>query len=327
MRSAEAKATLAMNDHPRNPTDPNPPGAVPDLSDPAVVRRVLQKHGAHPQKAFGQYWLEDRKALAQIVAAAELVPGGAALEVGAGMGVLTLALARTVGPAGRVVAVEIEREVLAILREVTAPLGNVEILPQNLLTVEPQALFQGRPYTFVANLPYYLTASALRHFLECAQPPERMVVLVQEEVAERMTAAPGALSLLGVSVQFYGKASLVARVPAASFYPPPKVDSAIARVDLYQQPPPDLAGVSREAFFTVVRAGFSQKRKTLRNALAMGLRQPADAIANWLMAAGIDGPRRAQTLTLEEWGRLALSLPAFPPPALADHRDRTVSAE
>ncbi len=316
-----------MTDYSLNSPAPNQPETTPDLSDPAVVRRLLQRHGAHPQKAFGQYWLEDRKALAQIVAAAELAPGGAALEVGAGMGVLTLALARAVGPAGRVVAVEIEREVLAILREVTMPLGNVEILPQNLLTVEPHALFQGRPYSFVANLPYYLTASALRHFLECAQPPERMVVLVQEEVAERMTAAPGALSLLGVSVQFYGRSSLVARVPAASFYPPPKVDSAIVRVDLYQQAAPGLAGVSREAFFTVVRAGFSQKRKTLRNALAMGLRQPTETIATWLRSAGIDGQRRAQTLTLEEWGRLALSLPAFPLPAPADHRDQTASAE
>jgi 16S rRNA (adenine1518-N6/adenine1519-N6)-dimethyltransferase len=316
-----------MNEHSLNPTGPSQPETLPDLSDPAVVRRLLQKHGARPQKTFGQYWLEDRKALSQIVAAAELAPGGAALEVGAGMGVLTLALARAVGPGGRVVAVEIEREVLGILREVTAPLPQVEILPQNLLTVEPQTLFQGTPYVFVANLPYYLTASALRHFLECAQPPERLVVLVQEEVAERMTAAPGALSLLGVSVQFYGRPRLVARVPAASFYPPPKVDSAIVRVDLYQQPPPGLEAVSREAFFTVVRAGFSQKRKTLRNALAMGLQQPPEAIAQWLLAAGVDGQRRAQTLTLDEWGRLALSLPAFPPPAPANPQDRTASAE
>jgi 16S rRNA (adenine1518-N6/adenine1519-N6)-dimethyltransferase len=279
--------------------------AVPDLSDPAVVRRLLQRHGARPQKTFGQYWLEDRQALERIVAAAELTPGSAALEVGAGMGVLTVALARAVGPGGRVVAVEIERDVLAILREVTAPLGNVEIVPRNLLDIEPRELFQGAPYALVANLPYYITASALRHFLECAQPPRRMVVLVQQEVAERLTAAPGNLSLLGVSVQFYGQTRLIARVPASSFYPPPRVDSAIVRVDVYEHPPLGLEGAARERFFQVVRAGFGQKRKTLRNALMLGLHRPAPVVEAWLSEAGIDARRRAETLSLEEWGRLA----------------------
>ncbi len=277
---------------------------VPDLSNPAVVRCLLQRHGARPQKAFGQYWLEDRQALERIVAAAELSPGAAALEVGAGMGVLTVALARAVGPGGRVVAVEIERDVLAILREVTTSLGNVEIVPRNLLEVEPRDLFQGTPYTLVANLPYYITASALRHFLECAQPPVRMVVLVQQEVAERLTATPGNLSLLGVSVQFYGQPRLIARVPASSFYPPPRVDSAIVHINVYERPPLALEGAARERFFQLVRAGFGQKRKTLRNALMLGLNQPAPVVEGWLSAAGIDARRRAETLSLEEWGRL-----------------------
>jgi len=278
---------------------------VPDLSDPAVVRGLLQKYGARPLKMFGQYWLEDRQALHQIIAAAELAPGAAALEVGAGMGVLTVELAQAVGPAGRVVAVEIERDALKILGEVTAPLGNVEIVPRNLLEVEPRELFQGQPYALVANLPYYITASALRHFLECAQPPERLVVLVQAEVAERMTAQPGDLSLLGVSVQFYGQPRLIARVPAASFYPPPRVDSAIVRVDVYPQPPLASMLQERDHFFTVVRAGFSQKRKTIRNALALGLNQPAATVESWLSAGGIEPKRRAETLSLEEWSRLA----------------------
>ncbi len=276
--------------------------AVPDLSDPAQVRRLVQRHGVRPQKTFGQYWLEDRQALERIVAAAELTPGAAVLEVGAGMGVLTVALAQAVGPTGRVVAVEIERDVLTVLREVTASLGQVEIVPRNLLEVEPREVFQGTPYALVANLPYYLTASALRHFLECAQPPRRLVVLVQQEVAERMTAAPGDLSMLGVSVQFYGQPRLVARVPASSFYPAPRVDSAIVRVDVYEQPP--LEGAARAHFFQVVRAGFGQKRKTLRNALMLGLKQPASVVEGWLSAAGIDARRRAETLSLEEWERL-----------------------
>lgn len=278
---------------------------MPDLSSPAVVRRLLQKHGVRPQKTFGQHWLEDRQALNRIIDAAELSPGAAALEVGAGMGVLTLALAQAVGPEGRVVAVEIEREVLAILREVTAPLSQIEILPRNLLEVEPRDLFQGQPYALVANLPYYITAPALRHFLECAQPPQRLVVLVQQEVAERMTAQPGDLSLLGVSVQFYGQPRLIARVPAASFYPPPRVDSAIVRLEIYPEPPLARTPQEREHFFTIARAGFSQKRKTIRNSLAMGLNQPAPTVESWLSAAGIDPKRRAETLSLEEWGRLA----------------------
>ncbi len=278
---------------------------MPDLSDPAVVRRLLQRHGVRPQRTFGQYWLEDRQALERIVAAAELAPGAAALEVGAGMGVLTVALARAVGLGGRVVAVEIERDVLAILREVTAPLDNVEIVPRNLLEVEPRDFFQGTPYALVANLPYYITASALRHFLECAQPPRRLVVLVQQEVAERLTAAPGNLSLLGVSVQFYGQPRLIARVPASSFYPPPRVDSAIVRIDVYDRPPLALEADARERFFQIVRAGFGQKRKTLRNALILGLGQPASAVEGWLSMAGVDARRRAETLSLEEWGRLA----------------------
>ena len=282
--------------------------AVPDLSNPAVVRRLLQKHGARPQKTFGQYWLEDREALRRIVEAAELTPGASALEVGAGMGVLTVALAQAVGPQGRVVAVEIERDVLAILREVTEPLGNVEILPRNLLEVEPRELFHGAPYALVANLPYYITASALRRFLECAQPPQRLVVLVQQEVAERMTAKPGALSLLGVSVQFYGQAQLIARVPASSFYPPPRVDSAVVRVDVYPEPPLAQSAEERERFFRVVRAGFSQKRKTLRNSLALGLAESPALVEAWVRAAGIDPQRRAETLSLEEWGRLARSV-------------------
>ncbi len=283
----------------------SPSDSAPDLSNPAVVRRLLQQYGVRPQKSFGQHWLEDRRALGRIVAAAELAPGASVLEVGAGMGVLTVALARAVGPQGRVVAVEIEREVLAILREVTALLGNVEVVPCNLLEIEPRALFHGTPYVLVANLPYYITASALRHFLECKQPPERMVVLVQREVAERLAAKPGDLSLLGVSVQFYGQPRVLARVPASSFYPPPKVDSAIVRIDVYPEPPLAHSAAERERFFRVVRAGFSQKRKTLRNALMHGLDQPASVVEGWLDTAGIDPQRRAETLSLEEWGRLA----------------------
>ncbi len=204
-------------------------GGPPDLTDPRVVRRILRQHGLRPNKGFGQHLLVDRDALEAIVAAAELSREDAVLEVGAGMGVLTEALAER---ARRVVAVELEREILPVLQETVARFSNVEIIPRNLLAVQPETIFGAAPYKLVANLPYYITAPTLRHFLEAASRPSRLVVMVQKEVAERLVAAPGDLSLLGVSVQFYGQPRLMRIVPAASFYPPPLIDSAIVRVDV-----------------------------------------------------------------------------------------------
>jgi 16S rRNA (adenine1518-N6/adenine1519-N6)-dimethyltransferase len=274
-------------------------GAPPDLTDPRVVRRILRQHGLRPNKGFGQHLLVDRSALEALVAAAELGPHDAVLEVGAGMGVLTVALAER---AGRVVAVELERDILPVLRETTERFTNVEIVPRNLLEVQPDEVFGQTPYKLVANLPYYITAPTLRHFLEAANRPTRLVVMVQREVAARLVAAPGDLSLLGVSVQFYGRPSLVRVVPAASFYPPPQVDSAIVRVDVYPEPPLDPA--TRELLFGIAHAGFAERRKQLHNTLARNLKTPRATVAAWLAAAGIDSARRAETLSVEDWVRL-----------------------
>jgi 16S rRNA (adenine1518-N6/adenine1519-N6)-dimethyltransferase len=274
-------------------------GTPPDLTDPRVVQRVLRRHGLRPNKGFGQHLLVDRDALEAMVAAAEVGPGDAVLEVGAGMGVLTAALAER---AGRVVAVELEREILPVLRETTERFSNVELLPRNLLEVRPEEVFGQAPYKLVANLPYYITAPTLRHFLEAPNRPTRLVVMVQREVAARLIAAPGDLSLLGVSVQFYGTPRLVRLVPAGSFYPPPKVDSAIVRVDVHPEPPLDPA--TRDLLFGIVRAGFAERRKQLHNTLARHLHAPRAAIEAWLAAADIDPMRRAETLSIEEWIRL-----------------------
>ncbi len=154
----------------------------------------------------------------------------------------------------------------------------------------------------VANIPYYITSALLRRFLEASPRPSSMVVMVQKEVGQAIVAGPGDMSLLAVSVQFYGRPSIVARVPARSFYPPPKVDSVILRVEVYDRPPVDVPGA--RAFFDTVRAGFSAPRKQLRNSLAQGLAVgPAEA-AGLLGRAGIEPGRRAETLSLEEWGRL-----------------------
>lgn len=275
-------------------------GAPPDLADPRVVRRILRHHDLRPNKGFGQHLLVDRDALDAIVAAANLTADDAVLEVGAGMGVLTVALAEH---ARRVVAVELEREILPVLRENTARFTNVEIIPRNLLEVRPEEVFGQEPYKLVANLPYAITSATLRYFLEAENRPTLLVVMVQREVAERLVAAPGDLSLLGLSVQFYGQPELVRVVPAASFYPPPKVDSAIVRITVYPHPPLDSA--TRDVLFGIARAGFAERRKQLHNTLARNLQTPRATIEEWLAEAGIDPMRRAETLSVDEWVRLA----------------------
>jgi len=160
-------------------------------------------------------------------------------------------------------------------------------------------------YRVVANIPYYITSALIRHLLEAPQPPELLVLTVQREVAERICAAPGELSLLALSVQVYGQPKIAARIPAGAFYPPPKVDSAVIRLDLYDQP--RIPAPLLPTFFRLAKAGFSQKRKTLRNALAGGLGwKPVQAEA-LLHQAGIDPGRRAETLSLEEWGAMTES--------------------
>jgi len=291
------------------PPLPSAEEEIPDLTQVATVRRLLRRHGVRLNKSFGQHLLVNRRALEQIVEAAELGADDAVLEVGAGMGVLTVELARR---AKRVVAVELEQAILPVLYEVVRPYRNVEVIARNLLEVDPVAVFGDQPYKFVANLPYYITAPTLRHFLESANRPGRLVIMVQREVAERMVATAGDLSLLGVSVQFYGHPRIVARVPAESFLPPPEVDSAIVRIDVYAQPAVNIA--NRDRFFRIVRAGFAQKRKQLHNALAAGFGLRADEAKSWLERAGIDPQRRAETLSLEDWRRL---YEAFPRPGEA----------
>jgi 16S rRNA (adenine1518-N6/adenine1519-N6)-dimethyltransferase len=175
------------------------------------------------------------------------------------------------------------------------------------LTIEGGAIVH-RPssivrYKVIANLPYYITSAVIRHLLESSPAPDRLVLTVQREVAERMAAAPPEMSLLALGVQFYCSARIVERIPAGAFYPVPKVDSAVVRLDRKAEPAG--GGIAAEAFFRVARAGFSQPRKQLRNSLSAGLAVAPAAAEAWLAAAGIAPQRRAETLTLAEWGALA----------------------
>jgi 16S rRNA (adenine1518-N6/adenine1519-N6)-dimethyltransferase len=206
--------------------------------------------------------------------------------------------------AQRVVAVELDDRLIPPLQQVIAKNPNVQLVQGDILGFDPAVLMrqgdEGTPdYIVVANIPYYITSALIRHLLECASPPERLALTVQNEVAERICAAPGSMSLLALSVQVYGAPHIAARIPAGAFYPPPKVDSAVIRVDRYSQsliPPHRL-----NDFFRLAKAGFSQKRKTLRNALAGGMRWDKEQAATILKAAGIDPMRRAETLGLEDW--------------------------
>jgi len=270
-----------------------------DLTNIRELRNFLYAHHIRPNKAFGQNFIVDHSILLRIVEAAEIHVDDQVLELGAGTGVLTRELAKH---ARRVVAVELEREMLSLLVKTTRNYTNVELLERNLLYVDPTEVFGSEPYKLVANLPYYITAPTFRHFLESANQPRLFVVMVQYEVAQRIVAGPGDMSLLGVSIQFYGKPSIIEHVPARAFYPAPKVDSAILRIDLKDEVP--LTPGQRDSFFRLVQAGFSQRRKQVHNSLTHGLHRKNVEVQAGLLAANIDPSRRAETLSIEDWLRL-----------------------
>ncbi|MCA9972431.1 MAG: 16S rRNA (adenine(1518)-N(6)/adenine(1519)-N(6))-dimethyltransferase RsmA [Anaerolineales bacterium] len=260
-------------------------------------KELLQQHNLTPRKSLGQNFLFDANVLQRIVQAAELQPDDHVLEIGPGLGALTVQLAQT---AASVVAVELDDHLLPLLRQVLAPFPNVRLVHGDILAQNPADWFAA-PYKVVANVPYYITGAILRHLLGADHKPGMMVLTVQKEVAERLTAVPPNMSLLAVSVQAYGRVSRVADIKAGSFWPAPDVDSAVVRIDL--QPTGWDAALER-AFFRLARAGFGQKRKQLqKNLRQLGLSR--ERLAAMLAAAGIDGRRRAETLTLEEWSTLA----------------------
>lgn len=282
---------------------------------------LLHKYNLFPKKGLGQNFLTDPHHLGKIIEAAELSPDDTVLEIGPGPGALTRLLAES---AGRVIAVELDEAMVNLLRQEYGHLSNLTVVHADILQTSLAELLESgvrsqntddvirhsslviRNFKVVANLPYYITSAAIRHLLESRPQPQRIVITIQKEVAQRIVAQPGDMSLLAVSVQFYGAPKLVHKIPAGAFYPPPKVDSAVVRIDTFDSPPVAVADV--EQFFAVVKAGFGQKRKQLKNTLAAGLRRPGPEIVAALHAAGIDPTRRAETLSLPEWGRLVAAL-------------------
>lgn len=272
-----------------------------------MYRQLLRQFGFKPKKRLGQHFLVDEAVLERILSAAELSPGDIVVEIGPGLGILTEGLAKR---GARVIAVELDSKLVALLKKRLATFPDVKIVHADILKVTPQQLLENnlpdsepaRGYKVIANLPYYITSPVLSHFLEAQPRPLEMVVMVQKEVGEAIAAAPGKMRFLSVKTQFYSKPSIMSYVPAASFYPPPKVDSVILRLDVYSQLPIEVSDVA--SFFDIVMHGFSAPRKQLRNSLAHSLEMPPSQVASLLEKAGIEAKRRAETLNLEEWGEL-----------------------
>jgi 16S rRNA (adenine1518-N6/adenine1519-N6)-dimethyltransferase len=247
-------------------------------------------------KSLGQHWLNDDASLTAMLDAAHINSNDTVLEVGPGLGSLTRKLCEK---AKDVVAIELD-EVLAADLKKRVPFSNLQVVSQDILSFNLNELPAG--YKVAANIPYYLTSKLLRTLCESSNPFDEASILVQREVAERVSAPAGSMGLLSVSVQFYCEVSLGVVVPAELFTPPPKVDSQILRLVFRKEPLfPD---IDSKLFFQVVKAGFSQRRKTLLNSLSSGLRLDRSAVEALLSKAGIESTDRAQKLTLEDWYRL-----------------------
>lgn len=268
-------------------------------------KQLLEQFQLLPKKSLGQNFLHDPNALEKIIATAELMPEDTVLEIGPGTGELTERLALS---ARHVIAVEIDSRLEPILSARLSPYDNVTVLYQDILETNVLALVRDEPFVVVANVPYYITSAILRHLLEAPRRPRRLVLTMQLEVAERLIARPGDLSLLGVSAQFYAHSQIATRLKPGAFWPRPDVDSAVVRMDTYAAPPVDVP--DERTFFRVVRAGFGQKRKQLKNAIGDGLHMNAEAAGAMLETAGIDPRRRAETLNLEEWASLTRAFAA-----------------
>ncbi|MCW2277008.1 16S rRNA (adenine(1518)-N(6)/adenine(1519)-N(6))-dimethyltransferase RsmA [Heliophilum fasciatum] len=274
------------------------------------LKQRLATYGIYAKKGLGQNFLHDRSYVRQIVEAAELAPGDVVVEIGPGPATLTYDLAEAVRPGGKVVAVEVDERLQKLLGDVQQQCPEVTVLWQDALQVDYGAVTApyrtGDTFALVANLPYYITTPILMHLLEGNFPVSHLVLMVQKEVAERILASPGTKNYgaLSVAVQYRCRGRMVAIVPPGAFVPAPKVSSAVIRLDRRAEP---AVTVQNEAvFFRVVAAAFQQRRKTLLNALGvLAGDRTKETLHNQLHACGIDPVRRGETLTLEEFARVA----------------------
>lgn len=267
-----------------------PPLHIPDL---------LKKYQITPHKSLGQNFLADHNALLKIVQDSGVRPEDRVLEIGAGLGSLTRLLAVQ---SGTVVAVELDADLFPALRSVVQSFDNVRLIQGDILRIPPGQIFSEDGYKVVANIPYYITSAVIRHLLEAAVRPDRLVLTMQREVAERILNADQKMSLLSLSVQIYGQAHLASQIPAECFYPRPKVDSSVLVIDV--DAIPKLGKPETNRLFQLAHLAFNQKRKMLRSSLRPALGQDLDTVSDVLAQAGIDPRQRPETLALEDWIRL-----------------------
>lgn len=263
-------------------------------------REIMEAYGLNPKKSLGQNFMHDPNTLEKIVSTAEIMPEDIVVEIGPGTGELTARLAQY---ARHVMAVEVDERLEPILETRFEDVANVYFVFQDILKTDVLSLVGPKDFIVVANVPYYITTAILQHLLEQYRRPKRIVMTMQYEVAQRICAKPGDMTLLSCSVQYYGNPQIISKLNPAVFWPRPGINSAILRIDTYPQPA--VKTPSDELFFKVVKAGFSQKRKQLRNSLSGGLQVKSKIAKAYLDAAEIDSSRRAETLTLEEWASIA----------------------
>ena len=273
----------------------------PIIAKKEVTQYILKRFGIHMNKKLGQNFLIDEGIIAGIVDAAQITADDVVLEIGPGIGTLTQGLLET---GAQVYAVEIDKNLLPVLEHTLEGYENLQIINADILKTNIKELIGTRPFKVVANLPYYITTPIIMALLEEDLPITKLVTMVQKEVAQRMAAVPGSkiYGALSVAVQYYSKADIAFTVPPQSFMPPPEVDSAVIVCDIYTDKP--VKPTDKDIFFQVVKAAFGQRRKTLSNSLGL-LGLAKDKVRELLDQADIDGKRRGETLSLQEFKILA----------------------
>jgi 16S rRNA (adenine1518-N6/adenine1519-N6)-dimethyltransferase len=272
-----------------------------DIS-PLQAQSLLKLYGVKPRKTLGQNFLTSASARELIIKAADLDPADVVLEIGPGLGALTEALANNVD---RVICVELDESLYSILMDLFADLENVKIVQGDILSISPGDLGLTPGYVVVANIPYNITSAVIRHIMEAEIAASRVILTIQKEVAGRIVASPGEMSLLALSVQVFGVPSIKANIAPGSFYPAPSVESAVVRVDIEQRQSLDPRVLNN--LFKLAKAGFAQRRKQLKNAFAHGLPLNKSSAEELLRSCDIEPAKRAQSLDVDTWFRLALA--------------------
>lgn len=285
-----------------------------ELTDLATIRALCEKYDFALSKGFGQNFIVNPGVPPKIVDAAGIDRRFGVLEIGPGIGVLTREIARR---AGKVVAIEVDKRLPPVLAETLAGFDNVKVILQDVLKADLPALMQqefaGMPVAVCANLPYYITSPILMRLLEEKLPIRNITVMVQREAAQRLCAAPGTREAGAISyaVAYYAEPRQLFTVQPGSFYPAPKVTSAVIRLDVRSRPPIDLPAGQEPAYFALIRAAFSQRRKTAANAIANGLHLPKAQVLEAMAAAGLDQRARPEQLDLSAYGALLGALSAI----------------